>query len=602
KRSSHALTTMIASTRVQKTNASVWHSNRTALLVLLALVPPVVTALFISHYWVDSHLADEWNSAVFFDKFAHGTLRIVDLFRLQNEYRQFFPNLVFLGVGWITKWDVRYWMALSFVAACLVSFNIYLLGKRTLDLSRQQRLGIYVLSNLLIFSPVQYENWIQGQQLIFFFPIVCITTAFVVCTSPKLSLTTKFLLCALAATVSTFSSANGIFCWVVVLPVLLASARSDERRKARWLGVVWVATFGVNVALYLYRFRNTPGHPSRLTIFQQPLDSSVYLLSLLGNPLTISSNKIAAALGILLIVVYAWLIVDFWRSRHSDGNNTQRSMIWLMLGAYSVLTAVMVTVARAGFGLVQSRSSRYTTFTLYLVVALLHLLAIKFLRPAVVRHELQRWFVARLVAGGLVLLHIGLYVIAVGQFSNFEIRFVQAKVCTVFINVIDSDNCAAISIHSDFNILKSRANAVDALGFLRPALAKTNRIDEIQDSDAVAGANGSFDEFRHSDAEEYIASGSAFLLQRRKPADAVLLVYERAGDPGRVFAIAYMNANRDYISHLLRRGTYGDVRWSAKLKVDAMQLNGATISAWAYDVKTGKAYRLPGSFAFPQSG
>lgn len=585
------------STRRYERHQDVW-------LVLCAFIPAALTAALITHYWTDGHLADEWNSAVLLAKFGDGTLTLWDLWAQQNEYRQFFPNLVFVAVGWVTRWDVRYWMVLSFLAACAVSLNIYVLEKRTLNLTTTQRLIVYALSNLLIFSPVQYENWLQGQQLIYFFPIVCVTTGLVVSTS-RLSWHNKLVLCALASTVSTFSSANGILCWLIVFPVLWFSVDELAGRHSRWIGFVWSICAFVNVLLYLYRFRSVPWHPSLLTVFSTPLAAVVYFLSLLGGPLSLApSVMFAMATGLVVLSVGVWLSFDFWKKRKSyDAFEMRRRLCWLMLGTYSLATAVLITVGRIGFGVWQSRMSRYTTFSLYLIVALLHLIAIKFMEPRTYVNRIDRRLGSRaalcVLAGGLVLLHVGIYALAVRHFSNFKLRFVQAKACVPFINVIDSDECATVALHDYPEILKSRANGVDALGFIRPQLVKTNRIQDIEGN--AGEATGSFEALTNAGEDTYVASGRAFIPRRNEPADAVLLVYERPPEPATIFKIAYLNSDRDYISYVLHRGVYGDSRWKTEMRVDTGNLTGATVTAWAYDLNTGKAYKLAGSFVLAAS-
>src|SRR5205807_6722844 len=58
-------------------------------------------------------------------------------------------------------------------------------------------------------------------------PILCVTTCILVAQS-NLSTLTKFMICAGLSIVSTFSSANGVVCWVVILPM-----RSEERRVGK---------------------------------------------------------------------------------------------------------------------------------------------------------------------------------------------------------------------------------------------------------------------------------------------------------------------------------------------------------------------------------
>src|SRR5438132_5888240 len=107
--------------------------KKTRLLVLLVgMLPPCLTGLMILKYAIDFPLGDQWEIVPLLVKKAQGTLTFSDLFAQVNEYRQFFPNLIFVYLGRLTNWDVRYEMLASFLTACAVSCNIYLLGRKTL--------------------------------------------------------------------------------------------------------------------------------------------------------------------------------------------------------------------------------------------------------------------------------------------------------------------------------------------------------------------------------------------------------------------------------------------------------------------------------------
>ncbi len=154
-----------------------------ALVLLVGMLPPCLIGLMILKYAIDFPFSDQWEIVPLLVKKAQGTLTFSDLFAQVNEYRQFFPNLIFVYLGRLTNWDVRYEMLASFLTACAISRNVYLLGRKTFQGGGAGQMFAFLLSNLLIFSPAQYENWLMGQQLIFFIPILCITTCLLV--SPR---------------------------------------------------------------------------------------------------------------------------------------------------------------------------------------------------------------------------------------------------------------------------------------------------------------------------------------------------------------------------------------------------------------------------------
>src|SRR5437016_12589979 len=95
-----------------------------ALCRYLPFAPAILLALLIPLYWVDVPQYDEWDSVMLFEHLSQGTLTADLLFKQVNEYRQFFPNVMFVGLGSLTHWDLRYEMILVFVAACLIALNV----------------------------------------------------------------------------------------------------------------------------------------------------------------------------------------------------------------------------------------------------------------------------------------------------------------------------------------------------------------------------------------------------------------------------------------------------------------------------------------------
>src|SRR5438477_194635 len=88
-----------------------------ALIRYLPLTPAIFLAVLIPRYWVDLPQYDEWDSVTFFEHLSQGSLTASLLFKQANEYRQFFPNVIVVALGWLTLWDIRYDLVLIFIAA-----------------------------------------------------------------------------------------------------------------------------------------------------------------------------------------------------------------------------------------------------------------------------------------------------------------------------------------------------------------------------------------------------------------------------------------------------------------------------------------------------
>jgi hypothetical protein len=572
------------------------------LATFVSIVPACLLLTLILKYGVDVPHWDEWEYVRFFEKFSQGTLTLGDLFVQQNEYRQFFPNLIFVGLGWLTKWDKRYELLVSFALACLVSFNIYRLEKLTIGGSPARRITIYILANLLIFSPVQFQNWLLGMQIVYFMPIACVTTCLVIAYS-QLSARVKFLLCMCLATVSTFSSANGLLCWIVVLPALNRPSARVAGVNRRWLTLVWIAGFLASAMLYFHGFQASSGHPVLADFLGHPLRVFAYFFVLLGKAVEpggvislwgyfrLAREIVVGATGLILAGLF--MVSTLFVRR--DLKLKSPAAVWVMLGTYSIATAILVTIGRAGFGVEQALSSRYSTFTLYLPVALVHLIPIvldrKFEEGRLVE---QKRNLLPVLAGCVAALLSLLYLYNIRQMSAFSQRLVQGKACLLLIKVVDAD-CLTDKVYPNTEYLKLAANELDRLGFLRPALIKSSRVQDIAIAGGQnAGSYGSLDSVVQTGADVYAASGWAVWRPRGKPADAILLTYDKAEGDSVIFALTDTGEERDVIARIFRRSPPSAyAAWHKSFSLKELPAN-PVINAWAFDARTGRAVKLDG--------
>lgn len=572
---------------------------RSALPLILAVVPLIFTGFSIYSFAVDTPLWDEWLIGGYLHEFSQGTLSFRDLFAQQNEYRQFFPNLIFVGLGWLTRWDVRSWMAASFVSAGVVSFCVYRLGKWSLTDTPWRLPWTWFIVNLIIFSPIQHENWLQGQQLVYFLPIACFVSALLIASTGKLRTRARFLVCAALSIIATFSSVNGMLCWILLFPVLAWSPRAEFWRKKWWM-IFWIAGFATTVALYFIGYRKPVQHNPFALFRKNPADIVLYYLTTLGRPLVPGRVFIAASVGFLLVLLFVWAWVRFAKALRESSSLARPSLTWLMLGSYSVLTAALLTIGRLEHD--ESRvlaPTRYTTFTIFLPVAVCYLISMQVGKNSRRFQLFSSKISSRILtfaAVALVVSHVGIYTLGIRQMSSFRTGALYSKGCSQFVNVLD-DQCLTELVFHDLEVLKRNINQTSSLGFIRPGLVKSNRVDEIAVSPLSGADVGAFEIFASGGNGTFSASGWAKLPERGEPADAILLAYAEGDGPALIFGIAPVNSIRDWVSARIGRGLYGDSRWSTKFSPEKIPPDGAKLTAWAFDALTGKAYKLQGEHA-----
>jgi hypothetical protein len=580
--------------------AALIHSSKPAqyLVFSLSLLPPLLLAFLVFKYGVDFIDWDQWTVAAFFVKASQGSLSLSDLFAQQAEYRQFFPNLIFIGLGWLTHWNIRYEMLVSFLLGCVIAFNLYRLGQVTMQADRSRRLLLVLVANLLIFAPAQYESWLLGEQIIYFMPAACLTTCLAVCYS-KVGYPAKLIICLLLSVVATFSSANGFACWLVLAPVLFFLNPRGGFKS--WGFFIWVIAFGWSLTRYLYDFRKPAYTPSLWSSVYHPWRGLFFFCSFLGAPLATSNRFISVSAGIGAISAALFIASCFyvWKLA-KDPELKRRLTVWLMLGAYSFVTAVIVTIARMGFGPEQAVASRYITFSVYLLVSLCYLIPI--ILEDLTRHgRLTRirfrnsGLIITFVVSSVIILHLLNSAAAVRQMAWMKMRRLQAKACLLFIDAVPNE-CLAKGF-PDLDVLKTTANAINDLGLLRPSLIKSNRIQAMADPNgASSGSYGSFEKLSGTE-KALVADGWAALPERSEPADAVLLTYEKDQSDPVILGFAQMRISQPSFAAFFLRASHSNWRWQESFSLDQVSISPPfEISAWAFDATTGKAHKLQGTF------
>src|SRR5438067_8824239 len=177
------------------------------LLLALAFAPALIALRVQKKNWINIPIWDEWDTpGIALLHHAQGLLSWKDLFAQHNESRKVVPRLIHLGIASLAGWDVRQGMVLTFVCACTASGCALAYLRRQGTLSLQQVIAPWVLINLLLFAPSQYENFLSGFTFEILIPFLCL---FGCCTInlSRWSLPAKVACNSILALVSTYTFA-----------------------------------------------------------------------------------------------------------------------------------------------------------------------------------------------------------------------------------------------------------------------------------------------------------------------------------------------------------------------------------------------------------
>lgn len=576
----------------------------------LAIIPAIVLGVLILKYSVNVPIQDQWQISDIFEKFNQRTLSFNDLIAQHNESRKFFPRLIFLALGFITKWNIRYEMLVTFLLACIVSINIYLLNKLTIGGSRIKGLTIAFISNIFIFSAVQYENWLWGIQIVIFIPIVCITSCILIAYS-RLNNRTKILICMVLSTISTFSYANGLLAWVIVLPVLaLVQLKfwSDIRKNIILYLLFWIIGFIANVTFYFHDYQKPLSHPNPLESIQYPYQIFQYFLVFLGGSLGVNSSIQALNNSIIFGLVIIIIFIGFcsyiiWHIK--DYELRYKTISWIMLGSYTVISALVTSFGRVTFGVEQALSSRYTTFSTYIIISIIHLMIIvgedaikkySFLINRNLFSKIICWFI-----GIITVLQVHNFTYSIDKMRLWNQNFLKYKGCLLLID-FTHDNCQNLIDPYYFEYIKQRAHYLTKIGFLEPGLIATNRISDLIDMSNSRQVGGTFERLEFIGNNNLLATGWAIFTDTNLPVDAIIISYDNLQGEPIVSAVADMTMTRPNLVKELKSKKYLKSGWQKILYTHKFPQGKINIKAWALDTNTTKVYQIYGTYIVNNNG
>lgn len=309
--------------------------------------------------------ADFWGELDFVAAALDGDVGIGDFWAQHNEHRMVVARLQFLAdYGLFGGTNVFLFAA---IAASSIAIAVAYAAATYLD-TRDWLLafGTLAVGTAATLSPAGWENltWaFQGQFVqVFLFGVLAVLLVTVAARQPRSLRAVVFTALAwLAATVATFSMANGLLVWPVV--VGLAVVLSLGRTRTLVLAIGGAAVAGS----YLWDLEfSTRGELS------DPVGLATFVSAYLGSAVWGAGLTKAAAVGVVGLALVPVLFVLAWRRRSEA---TIAIPFAAGVAAFILLTAMQTAAGRLYLGTAQALSSRYSiasfTFWLAIMVALL---------------------------------------------------------------------------------------------------------------------------------------------------------------------------------------------------------------------------------------
>lgn len=324
------------------------------LIVLISIIvaPSIFTLYSIHKYGVNVLFMDEWEMVPLVEKHIDGTITFTDLFAQHNEHMPLFPRIVMLGIIELTKFnsvDEMYFSWILSVLAFALIIKMYMYGKYS-NFSISSLLLFLPVSSLF-FTPRQYENILWGWEIEWYMVVLgVIVSVYFLNKADKVDY--NFLIALISGIVASFSTMNGLLVWVLGVVIIIAK---NENKKI--LLITWGVIGSCIYLLYFWNWVHPSYHP------KIGFDIS-YFLANIGSPLVwdITDSINAGALLLVIYIITLSLLVVY--------NKTKENIVWISFVLFSLLTSIMLTFGRSGFGVEQAISSRYTTCTLLGIIGI----------------------------------------------------------------------------------------------------------------------------------------------------------------------------------------------------------------------------------------
>lgn len=559
---------------------------RHAFLIFTVVLPALLLLVLVDRNGVDVPYADDFTLAPFLAKAAAHDVRFGDLLAQHNEHRSVLPRLLLIAFVRFAHGDLRAQMFFAVFLCALTALNLWVLLCRTVAASAQTRLALLLLINLLLFSPVQAENWTWGFQFPVFLTNWLLTLGILVATS-RLHLAGRFLLCALVAIAATFSFGNGFLLWLLTFPLIFIE-RPKISGRFLW-AAVWAILALLSVVFYFIGYTR-PEEIASLGMTANPFAYLTYILAFLGGPLSRASRTEPLfqplIVGITLVAIFSASV--YFIARKYNELLTTRSAPWIGLGLYAISSALLAAFARLGFGVSQALDSRYTSFAIYLAIALIAMLAIA--HREVPLPTTPRF--AAILLAAFVAFSIGAYswgVVAMRESSETRLR---GKGALLFANVIDSAAVYERCLAANAGDARAFANMLDGAGLFHPGLAKTADVSALRNGKMAGDRDGYTDSLRCDD-NGCDLKGWASIPQTGRAADCVLLGYTTHTRVTKLFHIAEEIEPRPDVARLLNSAGLNRSGWASHFPRSAVPQDAQEIAAFAVDARRGILYQLP---------
>lgn len=316
---------------------------------------------FILRFSVNIPITDEWH----FIPFAEMVLTDkpfweFDKFVIYNGHGLIFPNLVFATHIFLFGWNFSYLMIFGWMLTSFSSFLLFLILRKTYP----QIILVMIPIAAILFSPVQYENFLWGFASVQLF-MISFSMIFSIYCLNKINSNRFFIFPAiLSGIISSFSGISGLGIWVVGFYSILLQ---NEWKKSSLL--IWSVASIIVLSIYFVLFTNYVRLENEFDEASISISGIKYFMFYLAHGLALKFDLIRLSVGFVIFTSIIGSASYFLIKRNTPHNLTP----WIQLGLVGIFSGGLTLIGRFSFS--ASFPSRYATFTVWDQIATLVILS-----------------------------------------------------------------------------------------------------------------------------------------------------------------------------------------------------------------------------------
>lgn len=343
------------------------YSIRKTILFLTISIPVLYGFILVNKYGVNIPIADEYDFLSKFDEISKNGFSFNLIWKMHNEHRMLFPNLIFLLNVYLSGYNVKWLLNFSVICISIAYYSVCWAIIKEKSKNDKCFPFYHIITGFLFFHSCQYENMLWGFQIAWFMIIMFLTLGILWLADSILEKDNiKMSLACLMAMFASFTSLHGLFVWGAFLFMLLCVKVKKYILSKKYL-IVLVGTI-FSFVIYFWGAANMSSHPE-----VKPLvDLIKTLLFMLGNIIIREVNGISLLWGIFILAVCVICVIRILLQKEKL-RKIQIVALGYMSYAYLALGAIIY--GRAGYGIEETvTTSRYTTNTIIVYLSLILLL------------------------------------------------------------------------------------------------------------------------------------------------------------------------------------------------------------------------------------